>query len=586
MSSSKMTDIEGGLIKLNNLQYTVPESLSVVISKQFKYFPADKTSYQPKNTIFATLSTGQQYVDLNESYFSFDVDIKNFYPGTWVNRHSTGGGAIYPEFQHIMQLFRHIRITHFSGTVVWEDQYFASHWLQDRALEVPQEKLKQEIEQGRGTTHDAKLATDIRFNRKPGAYKSRDYDTNQVNTFDLDSGNRMGMCGGLVDELEKKQRNLGFYKISGRNAPSNGVDNGQWLGTAGEPLQSELLFSSYIKGKYFINSPILEPTDDYLSGTTIDENAKFDQKLTFHIPFHWIPFFRHEQNSLMPSMLANGMKVEFVLNDVWDWLCQPAPFAEGAGRNQHICSRVTYEISNFRTNLQLVDLTARIYALLLQESINTGLYWVTDATYTTMAQSVPSSFMIECTRALSRCKMVKAIPFIQNAHQTRATIGTLLPTAAQNGDPTTHFSYASADVGFSRWRFVLGSMSYPAQDCEERERDNTYNGQVHTDRHETYTQLLHAYGYNDQRSDDGVLPTYYDFLHSGIYQACISLERSPTMQQTGLSLSTDASLRFIGTLGKGNEGAVVDDSSKVAIYVFVTYSTTCQIIGDKVIVKN
>lgn len=577
MASSKMSDIESGLIKLNNLQYTVPESLSVVISKQFKYFPSDKTTYGPKETIFATLSTGQQYVDLNESYFSFDLVIKNWYPGDLSNVLSSGWGNANPQFQHIMQLFRHIRITHFSGTQLWEDQYFASHWLQDRVFEVPYEKLKQELAQGKGVLSDEKNGTDYKFVRRPGKYKTEDFNTSADSGFEGLGGVPRGLCHGLIEKLEKDQRNLGYYQIKGKRLDGQIVNDGQILLEQKVPdnISAEEIRHIALYGTVDKNHWILDDQGG------LADTKRVDTKITFHIPFHWIPFFRHEQNSLMPSMLANGMRIEFMLNDVWDFLSQPASFGT-TERNAKWSSDVTYEIGKFRTNLQLVDLTSRIYALLLQESINSGLYWVTDATYTTMQQSVASSFMIECTRALSRCKMVKAIPFVQNAHQTRATVGALTLAAAINGDPTVCFSYASADVGFKNWRFVLGSMSYPAQDCEEIEYTSG-----HTDRINSYTQLLQAYGYNDQRSDDGVLPTYYDFVKSGVYQACISLERSPTMQQTGLSLSTDASLRFIGTLGKGDDGvAYTPTTSPISVYIFVTYTQTCQVIGDKVIVKN
>lgn len=580
MAASKMSDIESGLIKLNNLQYTVPESLSVVISKQFKTFPTDKTTYGPKETVFATLSTGQQYIDLNESYFSFDIDVENWYSGDADNKEIAGWGNCNPQFQHIMQLFRHIRITHFSGTMVWEDQYFASHWLQDRVFEVPHEKLSQELEQARGVLADPKSGTDIKYVRRPGSYKTSDFHLDGDSKFLSYPDLKRGTVHGEIEKIERKQRNLGYYQINGKGVGGI-INDGQSL-ILGNDLANDT------KKQKFAVFPSVDKGHTVRPSAALDNpaaaGARVTTTMTFHIPFHWIPFFRHEQNSLMPSMLANGMRVEFVLNDVWDFFCQPSMFdANGStARNQNWLANVNYTIKNFRTNLQLVDLTSRIYALLLQESINSGLYWVTDATYTTMQQSVASSFMIECTRALSRCKMVKAIPFVQNAHQTRANTGELLLATAINGEPTVNFSYASTDCGFKNWRFVLGSMSYPSSDCEEIEY-----GSGHTNRVASYTQLLQAYGYNDQRSDDGVLPTYYDFCRSGVYQACISLERSPTMQQTGLSLSTDASLRFLGTIGRGEDNVVYNSTtSPIAVYVFVTYTSTCQIIGDKVIVKN
>lgn len=582
-------DWEYSLVKLNNLQYETPGSASVVISKQFKFFSADKTTYAPRDTIMATLSTGQQYVDLNESYFSFDIDFKNLYGG--VSGLQTDGGISHPALQHIMQLFRHIRITHFSGTVVWEDQHFGQHWLQDRAFEVPYEKFVQELEQARGQTSCPKLRPYHSKLRKPGVV-NRDHEANYEYKVDNQANieltnasdvGRVGFNGALQGDAQiasGEGRNLPYYVIHPVSALSI-VSQGQLLtGVAADYDAAD------INGRQRILSWANWPKGKFVAPATQDD-TNFDfasTKVTYHIPFHWIPFFKHEQNSLMPSMLANGLRIEFMLGDTWDLLAQAAIFP----RDARIASTATFEISRWRSNLQLVDLTPRIYALLLQDSINTGLNWVVDCTYTTMMQSVASSFQMECTRALSRVKMVKAIPYLQKSLNTTPTIGAAASNAVVYGDPTTHFSYASCNVGFSRWRFTLGSMSYPAQDCEELLDTGGRFPNRYNNKSETYAQILNAYGYNDQRGDDGCFINYRDFCESGVYQACVSLERSPNMQQTGLSLSTDASLRFIATLGNSNSGFAdtVSTAEPLAVYLFVTYTSTVLIIGDKVIVKN
>lgn len=596
MRKSAGEDYELNLIKLNNLQYETPESMSVVISKQFKFFSADKTSYGPTDTIMATLSTGQQYVDLNDSYFSFDLKARGIFPGCHDSR--TEAGITYPSLQHIMQLFKHIRITHFSGTVVWEDQHFGQHWLQDRVFEVPEEKLRQELQQAKGQTSNSILRPYFSKLRRPGVLNS---DHNVEHLISPEEAKAYGVeedvpyyqQQGNIELLEDQRRNLPYYVIQPVNNASAFLSdgmadfpaplNGDYLNSQ-DPFRRQtrymLNWANYPKSRYVLAA----------NQTQANHTVKADTTITYHIPFHWIPFFKHEQNSLMPSMLANGLRIEFILGGFYDVFAQSFDYTGGA-RPATCVNAATYELTRFRSNLQLIDLTPRIYALLLQDSINGGLNWVVDCTYTTMQQSVASSFQIECTRALSRVKMVKAIPYWQKSLNSPPVLGNQTAADANLGGSVSHFSYASANCGFMRWRFTLGSMSYPAQDCEEYldSSVNTFLASGYNNKSESYAQILNAYGYNDQRGDDACLVNYDDFCHSGVYQACISLERSPNMQQTGLSLSTDASLRFIASLGQYNDGlrtTTPDMTTPVAVYVFVTYTSTVLIIGDKVIVKN
>lgn len=596
MRKSAGEDYELNLIKLNNLQYETPESMSVVISKQFKFFSADKTSYGPNDTIMATLSTGQQYVDLNDSYFSFDLKARGIYPGNHLSVNE--GGSSFPCLQHIMQLFKHIRITHFSGTVVWEDQHFSQHWLQDRVFEIPEEKLRQELLQAKGQTSNPVLRPYFSRLRRPGVL-NLDFDNshmvgaNEIKSYGIEENVHWFKQIGSIEKIETERRNLPYYVIHPVNATNCVLSQGM-LDFPAVSLDGDFLFSNdatrresrlmlnwgnYPKGKYVLPN----------AQGQANHNQKADTNITYHIPFHWIPFFKHEQNSLMPSMLANGLRIEFILGGFYDLFTQS--FDYSITRHAAAVNAASFEITRFRSNLQLIDLTPRIYALLLQDSINGGLNWVVDCTYTTMQQSVASSFQIECTRALSRVKMVKAIPYWQKALNSPPVLTDQTAADAAVGGSVSHFSYASANCGFMRWRFTLGSMSYPAQDCEEYldNQVSTLLAAGYNNKSETYAQILNAYGYNEQRGDDACLVNYDDFCHSGIYQACVSLERSPNMQQTGLSLSTDASLRFIATLGQYNDGirqTAPDQTTPVAVYVFVTYTSTVLIIGDKVIVKN
>jgi hypothetical protein len=271
----------------------------------------------------------------------------------------------------------------------------------------------------------------------------------------------------------------------------------------------------------------------------------------------------------MPSMLINGSRLELQLENRLRFLSfnQQTPAIAAFNLN--------YTVTNPQIHLQLIDLSSRIFAVLLQESINNGLEWSFDQVHTVPASTVKQSFMLEATRALSRVKTVKAIPY---AASTLKTTDDFAADVAPDFKAFRHVSFCTPPLStfkFKNWRFILGSLSYPAHDVRTDVNDGARIAQ-------SYIHAVNSYGWHQSKMAPGLM--FDDFSSGALYQAVQSLERSSSLQQSGLSLSMDATLRFLGELGTNSGTVYTADSA--GVYMFITYSTVVVVIGDKVIVKT
>jgi hypothetical protein len=547
---SKMSDVENTLISLNNLEYTLPESLSVVVTKQHKSFPALKREYKSEEKIDFIMTAGQQYVDTNESFITFDLVIKGLSCDSTGNPilnqeynlgANTPANERYAYIRHIMDLFRHVRFTHASGTILYEDDYFNFHWLHDKVMELDQNKFVELMKIGHGHVID-------------GGDTKADYANGSGNGYAVESTPHFYAKHPVMVPGGNKQLEFGGSWANDFSTDTTGTGNihmQSW--TLNSPFDINKTHTRYVKYQPYNNT-----------------NANQLVTVTYTIPLHWFSCFRNDSNSLMPSMLLNGSRLELILDGPGRFFCN------GVFNTIEVPSYADYAVSNPQVHLSLIDLSSRIFAVLLQESINNGLEWSFDSTYTIPQSEVSQSFTMEATRALSRVKTAKVIPYSSSAVQNNVTLG-----ADDNTNfiykPVQHVSFFTPNkpnFKFKKWKFMLGSMSYPANDVRLDINDGARLMQ-------TYMHAYNAYGWSQSKM--AAASTLGDFESGAFYQAVQSLERSSTLQQSGLSLSMDASLRFVGELG-GGLNTYVDKSASV--YLFVTYSSVVVIIGDKVIVKS
>lgn len=515
---SKMSDVESTLISLNNLEYSLPESLSVVVSKQHKSFPALKRSYTSEEKIDFILSAGQQYVDTNESFITFDVK----YTGNLSNLVNNIDLDRQTQIRHIMDIFSMVRLSHASGTTLYEDDHFNMHWLHDQLMELDVNKGKELMALGRG---------------------------HAINITDYAN------CASYTTIFEQKsitQPDFSYTTVDLRNDRKN-----NFLALSDQFLQSDIYYHKIFPSAIG-------------AGTSVCI-------VSYTIPLYWFPCFRNDSNSLLPSMLINGARLELQTENRLRFL------ASRSRANANADPGTNYEIQNPQIHLQLIDLSSRIFAILLQESINNGLEWSFDNVYTVPQSNVQESFTIEATRALSRVKTCKAIPFASSALLT-----TTAAASFNADDPATHdykafrnVSFHTPDVPafkFKKWRYILGSMSYPSNDVR---MDLGSDG---AKLNQTYIHAINAYGWHQSKMAPFV--SLSDFEHGTAYQAVQSLERSSSLQQSGLSLSMDASLRFVAEMDGGGGGANRYAAGQASVFLFITYSTVIVVIGDKVIVKT
>ncbi len=135
MEEEKANDQVSSLLMVNGLDYRMPPSLSVAVSRSHATYVANQQQYLPGQTVNIVMSNGAQYVNFRESYVTFDVDITGTptAPGaqdTWslgnqlVETLATPYGAndklFIPGRNGALNLFNASRWIHSSGTLLDE----------------------------------------------------------------------------------------------------------------------------------------------------------------------------------------------------------------------------------------------------------------------------------------------------------------------------------------------------------------------------------------------------------------------------------------------------------------------------------
>jgi|KBSMisStandDraft_5_1062788.scaffolds.fasta_scaffold77845_2 hypothetical protein len=75
MEEEKANDQVSSLLMVNGLDYRMPPSLSVAVSRSHAVYVANQQSYIPGQTVNIVMSNGAQYVNFRESYLTFTVTM-------------------------------------------------------------------------------------------------------------------------------------------------------------------------------------------------------------------------------------------------------------------------------------------------------------------------------------------------------------------------------------------------------------------------------------------------------------------------------------------------------------------------------
>jgi len=130
MEEEKANDQVSSLLMVNGLDYRMPPSLSVAVSRSHATYVANQQIYYPGQTVNIVFSNGAQYVNFRESYITFTITMEGEQkagPDTWSfanQRLETLYGAedklLVPARNGALNVFNASRWVHSSGTLLDE----------------------------------------------------------------------------------------------------------------------------------------------------------------------------------------------------------------------------------------------------------------------------------------------------------------------------------------------------------------------------------------------------------------------------------------------------------------------------------
>ena len=134
----KSNDQVNSLLMVNGLDYRLPPTLSVAVSRSHASYAGNQQVYGAGSTMNVTLSSGAQYVNFRESYLHFTVNMTGLVPGNEYSFSSkaieeqvaAAGGQIdfLPGRNGVMNTFNSFRWVHSSGTLLEEFNQDMALW--------------------------------------------------------------------------------------------------------------------------------------------------------------------------------------------------------------------------------------------------------------------------------------------------------------------------------------------------------------------------------------------------------------------------------------------------------------------------
>lgn len=123
----------GALLSINNLDYRIPPSLSVAVSRAHTQYPLTQQSVAAGQEMIFVLPSGSQYVDFKNSYIKFEVTVETLagqvdgdavvrsWNTGWQQQHlGLAHGSNPAADPGALALFHSMRYQHSSGTVIDE----------------------------------------------------------------------------------------------------------------------------------------------------------------------------------------------------------------------------------------------------------------------------------------------------------------------------------------------------------------------------------------------------------------------------------------------------------------------------------
>jgi hypothetical protein len=552
------------LIEVNNLDYRLAPSLSIATSRSMRVYPATNRDAELGQTFVFVLSTGATYIDLQNSYISFYVRFDN----TSALDADKLYGCRMPGYTGYLNLIRSYTIIHASGVELDRMNDATGEWNQ-RCLFYGMSDAKREIQGSLFNFNNTGL---------PGSPLK-----NTTSSFDH----------------AQKGRTLPQYYVGASAAANVRVKPGSGLsGAAGSPDLPGQNYDSWRQKEAWPFADVIPGAanlatnlkSDYLE----DEEIKAGTTVRVVLPLHMIsPIFAN--TLLAPSYLMAGLRIELTTYSKEEFF-QMVPVTldpEAATDHTEQSWRTSQSVwvNAPEINVETFTLSDAISRKMAQISASQGLEWAWDAIHQSFSNSNGTNVSIQVARALSRANCVCVMSRTQanlaktdqgqRANYFASDPWDLVDTYASGGPGAAN---KKQDGTMNSFQVQLGAQYIPAVAITKtvdflhsalktwsQFRRNDEVGGV------PLWQFIGtpvAFSANTAATGDRRLPA--------LALACVPLETSSTLQQSGAAISSMRTAVVNMTFQSGR----TDDTSTRRIDLFIPYTKLSSHFLDSVTVRS
>lgn len=580
MQAGKMENEQAdvaSLLEVNNLDYRLPPSLSIASSRSMRSYPAIVPTVQMGQTITFVISTGATYVDLQNSFLSFNVKFSG----------PNMTGLRMPAHTGWANAFAKYTIIHSSGVELDRQNESVGEWIQ--------------IQQYYNTSRDKRRIQGSLYKHNDTSHPASLIQDTAQGLDDLKEGT---WYNEWADSAPAAGSEIWKYPDGRTDSQLTGSFYGGWqkkfsvLGAAGNfaaPVDKDLLIAPWPVASLDRHK---DNTGAFVEDLALGGVGTDSKPVHIVIPLSTIcPIFAN--TLLAPSYLMAGLRVELTLQ-------QPELFFQsiihnpgGAALSHRPWDSATMvcTLDKCTINMETFTLSDAITRKLAQVSADTGLEWSWDAVHQTGLTSPNQNVSVQVNRALSRANAVvvkaRRLAAIQSTafsqlFSTYASEPWLNPALT-----TVNTLNNGIDGSMTGFQVQLGAQYIPASKIAYPEEFlhsalKTFaqfrrNDEVGGIPMSLFTGLALS---RTIVTSDVAGEARQDRVVPGLAIAAVPLESSSTLQQSGAAISAQRTAVVNIDFHTARADGAGADSSTRRIDLFIPYTKLATLFLDSVVVRS
>lgn len=585
---SEQADVSS-LIEVNNMDYRLPPSLSIATSRAMRTYPAQQQSYTLGQTPTIIVSTGATYLDLQNSYISFDIVFK-----------TAQTSVRMPPHCGYNMLFNNYTLVHASGVELDRQNDAVGEWNQTQMyynLSEQERKIQGSLYNFNDSAVPGSPLQNSTDAYEAAKYGDWDQYTGWINqtkvVATLQIGQQATAADITVGPFEAPTNSDQYNAVT--SVPSSGLRFGTKYDSKQDAWKQKYAMGGTPTRDVRTHDQTVDVVDRHWTGEydeDIDINLK---KVHVVLPLQQIaPFF---QNTLLaPSYVMAGLRIELtsLLKEQFFQLVptvtDPDPFWAATD---------TVTIEGMLFCAETFTLTDAISRKMAQISGATGLEWSWDAVAQSSLQTPNTTTSIQVNRALSRANAV--ILLARNQSQIATSVQGQQsdyfganPWNLKIANTTNYTQNQAWDGTMTSFQVQLGAQYIPAQPITLpadylHSALKTFSAFRRNDR--TVGVPLWDFIGPKMASYDGTnvqTPTEVaestgpiDLRRAALARACVPLESSSTLQQSGAAISAQRTCVINMTWQYGRA-----DNTQRRVDCFIPYTKLSSHFLDSVTVRS